>query len=194
MSQEYESVDLVGDETVEYFAKAVLIAALTAALAQVSIPLPGPLPPFSFQMLGAFFAALVLGPLWGGLSLGLYLLTGIAGAPVFSNANAGLGYVLVGEGTGGFLIGFVAAAAVGGALVHRRLIPRPLDEVAIPVQVLGLAAALAVIYAVGIPWMAWVLGLDLAEAAGIMAPFVPFDALKLLIAVGIVRGGHLVRE
>lgn len=193
MSQEYGSVDLVGDEAVGYFARAVLIAALTAALAQVSIPLPGNLPPFSLQPFGAFFAGLLLGPVWGGLALALYLLAGVAGAPVFSNGNAGLGYVLVGQGTGGFLVGFLVGAVVAGAVVHRQVDPRPLDEVALPIQVAGLVAGLAVIYAVGVPWMSWVLDFSLGQAAGFMAPFVPLDVLKLLIAVGVVRGGYLVR-
>lgn len=194
MSQEHESVDLVGDETVEYFAKAVLIAALTAALSQVSVPLPGSLPPFSLQPFGAFFAGLLLGPLWGGLALALYLLAGIAGAPVFSNGNAGLGYVLVGQGTGGFLVGFLAGAVVAGAVAHRRVEPRPLETVGVATQVLALVAAVVVIYAVGVPWMAAVLGLPLGRAAGIMAPYLPLDLVKLFVAVGVVRGGHLVRE
>ena len=194
MSQEHESVDLVGDDAVEYFAKAVLIAALTAGLAQVSIQLPGSLPPFSLQPFGAFFAGLLLGPVWGGLALAVYLLAGVAGAPVFSSGNAGLGYVLVGQGTGGFLVGFLVGAVVAGGIVHRGVTPRPLDEVGVPIQVAGLLAALVAIYAVGVPWMSSVLGLELGRAASIMAPYVPFDLLKLAIAVGIVQGGYLVRE
>lgn len=194
MAQRYESVDLVGDRTVQYFATAVLIAALTAALAQVSITLPGNLPPFSLQPFGAFFAGLLLGPLWGGLALSLYVLTGIAGAPVFSNGNAGLGYFLVGRGTGGFLVGFVAGAIVAGAIVHRGIEPRSLDRVSIPTQVGALFAAVVVIYAIGIPWMAYTLGMPLSRAAGVMAPYVPPDLVKLLIAVGIVQGGYLARH
>ncbi|SFR96363.1 biotin transport system substrate-specific component [Halomicrobium zhouii] len=194
MSQEHESVDLVGDETVEYFAKAVLLAALTAALAQVSIPLPGNLPPFSLQPFGAFFAGLLLGPLWGGLALALYILVGVAGAPVFSNGNAGLGYVLVGQGTGGFIVGFLVGAVVAGAIAHRGVVPRPVDELGTPIQLAALLAAQFVIFAVGIPWMASVLGLSLTRAAAIMAPYVPLGVMKVAIAVGIVRGGYLVRE
>jgi biotin transport system substrate-specific component len=194
MSQEHDSVDLVADDTVEYFATAVLLAALTAALAQVSIPLPGSLPPFSLQPFGSFFAGLLLGPLWGGLALALYVLVGIAGVPVFSNGNAGLGYVLVGQGTGGFLVGFLLGAVVAGGIAHRRLTPRSLDDVSIPTQVVALVAAVVVVYAVGVPWLSWVVGLPLERAATVMAPYVPFDLLKVVIAVGIARGGYLVRE
>jgi len=192
MSQQHDSVDLVGEETVEYFAKAVLIAALTAALAQVSIPLPGSLPPFSLQPFGMFFAGLLLGPLWGGLALALYVLVGIAGAPVFSNGGAGLGYFF--GGTGGFLVGFLVGAVVAGAIAHRGVTPHPLDRIAVPTQVVALLSAVVVVYAIGVPWMAAVTELPLQRAAGIMAPYVPFDVLKLVVAVGIVEGGYLVRE
>jgi len=186
-----QSVDLVDDDTVGLFTKAVLIAALTAALAQISIPLPGTLPPFSLQPFGMFFAGLVLGPLWGGVALLLYLLVGIAGAPVFSNANAGLGYVVAGQGTGGFLVGFLVGAVVAGAIAHRSTTPRPVSELSVPIQIVALVAAVAVVYAIGIPWLAVVTGLPFARAAAVMAPYVPLDLLKLGIAVAVVQGGYL---
>lgn len=192
MAQQHDSVDLVGDETVEHFAKAVLLAALTAALAQVSIPLPGTLPPFSLQHFGPFFAGLLLGPLWGGLALALYVLVGIAGAPVFSNGGAGLGYFF--GATGGFLVGFLVGAVVAGAIAHRRIEPRPLDEIAVATQVVALLAAVVVIYAIGVPWLASVNGLPLQRAGAIMAPYAPVDVLKLVVAVGIVQSGALTRE
>lgn len=191
MSQQHESVDLVGDETVKYFTTAVLLAALTAALSQVSIPIPGPLPPFSLQPFGMFFAGLLLGPLWGGVALLLYLLVGIAGVPVFSNGNAGLGYVVAGQGTGGFLVGFLAGAVVAGAIAHRGTEPRDLGEISVPVQVAALVAAVAVVYAIGVPWLSMVTGLPLVRAATVMAPFVPLDLVKLAVAVAIVEGGYL---
>ncbi|EMA19988.1 biotin transporter BioY [Haloarcula argentinensis] len=186
-----QSVDLVDDETVGLFTKAVLLAALTAALAQISIPLPGTLPPFSLQPFGMFFAGLLLGPLWGGVALLLYVLVGIAGAPVFSNGAAGIGYVIAGKGTGGFLVGFLVGAVVAGAIAHRSIAPKPVADLSVPVQVVALVAAVAIVYAIGIPWLAVVTGLPFARAAATMAPFIPFDLLKLGIAIAIVQGGYL---
>ncbi|KOX91686.1 biotin transporter BioY [Haloarcula rubripromontorii] len=186
-----QSVDLVDDDTVGWFTKAVLLAALTAALAQISIPLPGALPPFSLQPFGMFFAGLLLGPLWGGVALLLYVLVGIAGAPVFSNANAGLGYVIAGQGTGGFLVGFLVGTVVAGAIAHRRTSPRPVADLSIPVQALALTAAIVVVYAIGVPWMSMVTGLSLTRAAALMAPYVPLDLVKLGVAIAIVQGGYL---
>lgn len=191
MSQQYDSVALVSDATVGHFTKAVLIAALTAALAQVSIPLPGSLPPFSLQPFGMFFAGLLLGPLWGGVALGLYILVGIAGVPVFSNASSGLGYVLVGQGTGGFLVGFLVGAVIAGGIAHRGIEPKALAELSIPTQVVALVAAVAVVYVVAVPWMAAVLGLPLSRAMAIMLPYIPLDLVKLGVAIAVVEGGYL---
>lgn len=192
MSQRHESVDLVDDTTVENLARAVLIAALTAALAQVSIPLPGGVP-FSLQPFGSFFAGLLLGPLWGGVAMALYLLAGALGAPIFAGWNGGLQALLYND-TSGFLWGFLAGAIVSGAIAHRQVQPRPLSEISIPVQVVALGTGLIVIYAVGVPYLAAVTGLTIQRAAVALAPFVPFDVVKLAIVIGIARSGTLALD
>ena len=188
-----ESVDLVGDSAVANIALAAVLAALTAAFAYVSIPIPGLPAPVSFQVFGVYFAGLLLGPRWGGFSLGLYLLVGVAGAPVFSNGGAGLGYLL--GPTGGYLVGFLLAAVVIGAIVHRGLEPRSLDDVSIAVQAGALVAGLVVIYAVGVPWLAVVGGYPFVEAATIGAAiFLPGDAIKIAATLALVKGGTLARQ
>jgi biotin transport system substrate-specific component len=185
---DYESVELVPDATVTYLASAVLLAALTAVLAYVSIPVPGIAVPFSLQPFGVFFAGLLLGPVWGGFAMFLYVVVGLAGAPVFSNGTAGFGYFL--GPTGGFLVGFLLAAALIGAVVHRGVHPRSLREPSVPTFAVALAAGLVVIYVVGIPWFAWAQGLPLGTAATVMAPFVPPDLIKAALTVAVVAGGN----
>lgn len=193
MSQEHESVDLVGDETVRHLALASVLAALTAAFAYVSIPVPGLPAPISFQVFGVYFAGLLLGPRWGGFSLGLYLLVGAAGAPVFSNGGAGLGYLL--GPTGGYLVGFALAAVLIGAIAHRSLDPKPLSTVPVGVQAGALVAGLALIYALGVPWLAWQTGLGIVRAAEVgMVVFVPGDIVKIVATLGLVRAGALAME
>ena len=188
-----ESVDLVGDNAVANVALAAVLAALTAAFAYVSIPIPGLPAPVSFQVFGVYFAGLLLGPRWGGFSLGLYLLVGIAGAPVFSNGGAGLGYLL--GPTGGYLIGFLLAAIVIGAIVHRGLEPKSLDDVSIGVQAGALVAGLLVIYAVGVPWLAVTAGYPFTQAATIGAAiFLPGDVIKIVATLALVKGGTLARQ
>jgi len=181
------SIELVEADTVRQVSAAVMIAALTAVLAQFSIQLPGGVP-FSFQPFGIFFAGLLLGPLWGGFSISLYVLVGLAGAPVYSNGGAGLGYVL--GPTGGFLVGFLVAAAVIGIVAHRSLRPTPVADLSAVSTTVALLAGIAVVYLIGVPWLAAVNGLAITQAASAMALFAVGDLLKIGIAVGIVAGGN----
>lgn len=189
MSQEHDAVELVPDVTVAHVAKAVLLAALTAALAQVAIPVPAISVPFSLQPFGVFLAGIVLGPLWGGFAMLLYLVVGLAGAPVFANGAGGIGSLF--SPSGGFLIGFVVGAVLIGAIAHRRVQPRALADLSVPVTAVGLGVGIVALYAVGIPWFAWIQGVSVARAAGVMAPFVPPDVIKAAMVLALVAGDYL---
>lgn len=192
MSQRYESVDLVGDRTVQYFALSVLVAALTAALAQVTVPYPFSPAPFTLQTVGVYVAGLLLGPIWGALSLLLYLLAGVAGAPIFAGGSAGLGSIT--GPTGGYLVSFPIAAGVIGAIVHRRVEPRRLDEVSIVLQVVALLVGLAVVYLLGAFRLATATAMSLStglvEGAVV---FLPGDIAKAVVVMALVTGGYLVQ-
>jgi len=193
MAEQHESVELVGDRTVQHFAVAVLVAALTAAFAQVTVPYPLSPAPFTLQTAGVYLAGLLLGPVWGAFSLVLYLLVGVAGAPVFAGGGAGYG-ALVGP-TGGYLVSFPVAAALIGGLVHRRVEPRRLDEVPVPLQAAALLLGLAVVYLVGSVWLSVQLDLPLANAlvqGGVV--FVPGDVAKAVAVMALVTGGHVARS
>jgi biotin transport system substrate-specific component len=193
MSEQYESVELVGDRTVQQFALAVLVAALTAALAQVAVPYPFSPAEFTLQTVGVYLAGLLLGPLWGAFALLLYVLVGAAGAPVFAGGSAGFG-VVTGP-TGGYLVSFPIAAAVIGGLVHRRLEPRRLDAVPVALQVIALLVGLAVVYLIGSVWLARVTELSLVTGlveGGVV--FIPGDVAKAAAVMSLVTGGYLTRE
>lgn len=187
MSQSHEGVELVPAVTVANLATAAVVAALTAVLAQVSVPMPGVAVPFSLQPFAVFFAGLVLGPAWGGFAMLLYIIVGVAGLPVFSNGGAGLGYVL--GPTGGFLVGFLLAAVLIGAVAHRRVRPRSPAEIGMLPAAAGLGVGLLAIYAVGVPWLAAVQGIPLDAAVTVMAPYFAPDVLKAALTLGMVRGG-----
>ncbi|WP_435361370.1 biotin transporter BioY [Haloarchaeobius sp. DFWS5] len=188
-SEEYGNVDLVGDETVKMVAASAMFAALTAALAQVSIPMPAGMPPVTVQTTAVFLAGLLLGARWAGFSMVLYLLTGAAGAPVFANGSGGFGS-LVGY-TGGFLFGYLLAAVVIGAVVHRGLGRRPLSQVSVVTQVGAVVLGIAIIYVLGTPWMASVLGLSMQKAFATMLPYLPGDLIEMAAVVALVRAGDL---
>lgn len=190
MAESHESVALVGDETVKQFATAALVAALTAAFAQIAVPYPFSPAEFTLQTMGVYLAGLLLGPVWGAFSLVLYVIAGVAGAPVFAGGSAGPG--AIGGPTGGYILSFPVAAGVIGALVHRRIQPRQLDQVSVILQTGALLVGLAVIYLVGSVWLGQAVSLTLPQAivqGGIV--FVPGDIAKAAVVMGLVTGGHL---
>jgi biotin transport system substrate-specific component len=149
-------------------------AVLTGLAAQVSIPL-WPVP-VTLQTLTVLLAGAALGPLRGGLSMGLYLVVGAAGVPWFAEQNSGLGFVTL-----GYVIGFVLAATLVGWLARRGA------DRTFRGTIGAMVAGNLVIYAVGVPYLAWALGIDLAEAIRLGAlPFLVGDALKILIAAGLL--------
>ena len=91
-------------------------AVLMALGAQLEIP-NQPVP-FTLQTFFVFMAGALLGKRSGALSMGIYLILGIAGFPVFSGGAFGLAKI-VGP-TGGYLLSFPIAAYVIGFLVGRR--------------------------------------------------------------------------
>ncbi len=95
---------------------APLFAGFTAAIASFKIPLGFTPVPITLQTLGVLLAGGVLGPLWGAVSMILYILIGALGLPVFAGGSSGFG-VLLGP-TGGYLLSYPIAAAVIGWLTH----------------------------------------------------------------------------
>lgn len=149
--------------------------AVTAALAQVSIPVPGSPVPVTGQTLAVLLVGTTMGVRRGTAAMGLYLLVGAAGLPVFSDGTAGP-QVLLGA-TGGYLLGFVLAAAVMGWAAERGWDRRPGRTL-----LLGLAGQ-GIIFGVGVPWLALAAGLDApgAVAAG-FTPFLLGGVIKGLVA------------
>jgi biotin transport system substrate-specific component len=161
-------------------ADAVLIlggSLLTALMARVEIPLPFTPVPITGQTFAVLLVGAALGSRRGALSMAVYLLEGALGLPVFAGGAAGLARLR--GPTGGYLIGFIAAAFVTGWLAERGWDRRPATTA------LAMLTGNAVIYLFGLPWLAWFVGGFLgpkgALALGLL-PFVPGDLLKLLLA------------
>jgi biotin transport system substrate-specific component len=193
MSTGTESVDLVGDETVENVARTALFAALVGAFAYVSFPNPFSTAPITLQVLGVFLAGIMLGPVWGGASMVLYLLAGALGAPVFSGGSAGVGALL--GPTGGYLWSYPIAAAVTGVIVHGGLALDDPRLAGLARLVGGMVAGTAIIYALGIAGLMVVLGMGPVTAfVQGAAAFIPAEAFKIAAAVGIVRSDAVAAE
>lgn len=191
MSTETTDVDLVGQEMARNIARAALIAALTGAFAYVSFPNPFSPVPVTLQVLGVFLAGILLGPVWGGLSLFLYLLAGAIGVPVFTGGSSGFG-VLLGP-TAGYLWSYPIAACVVGVVVHGGFDLRDISSVHLVRLVAGMVLGVVIIYAIGTVGFAVVQGVGLWEAFLVSAvAFIPAEIVKIVIAVGIVRSDALV--
>lgn len=91
-----------------------ITAAMTAILAQVSIPLPSGIP-FTLQTFSIALCGYLLGPLYGALSVAAYIALGAVGVPVFSNFTGG--FQKLASLTGGFIIGFIPLAVMCGLSV-----------------------------------------------------------------------------
>ena len=160
--------------------RTALFAALTAAGAFIRIPLG-----YSSITLQFFFTAMagcLLGPVWGPVSQTVYVALGLIGLPIFTQGG-GLTYLL--QPTCGFLIGLIPAAWVIGLLTARRP-PHPVRTA------LACLAGLAVLYAVGLPYMAVILNQYMGKAmdfsailwAG-MLPFLPGVMLKIAVTAAL---------
>jgi biotin transport system substrate-specific component len=157
---------------------------LIAALAQIAVPV-GPVP-ISGQTLGVLLVAAVLGPRRGAWAVLLYLAEGTMGLPVFAGGRAGL-MVLMGP-TGGYLVGFVAAALVVGTLCEAGMDRRPTTTF------ITMLAGSAAIYLFGVVWLARFTGWNSVLQFGVY-PFLFGDALKAAIAaVGLPMAWSFIRK
>jgi len=150
--------------------------------AQVAVPLPPDGVPMTLQTLAVVLAALCLGPKLGTVSMLLYVLVGVAGSAIFAGGEKGLGAIL-GQ-TGGYLVGFVLCQPLITSIIKRRDgTVRGWGAMAV-----GVLAGHAVIFAVGVPWLAIVNGFGLARALeGGLYPFIPGTIVKTIAAVYIGR-------
>ncbi|MCG1004338.1 MULTISPECIES: biotin transporter BioY [Halobacterium] len=186
MSVETDSVDLVGGDVAENVARAAVFAALAGAFAYVSFPNPVSPVPVTLQVLGVFLAGIYLGPVWGGVSLALYVVAGAVGAPVYAGGGTGLGSLL--GPYGGYLWAYPPAASLTGLLAHGTSGLGKPSEVSVPRLVAAMVAATAVIYAGGTLGYALVQNVGLSEAFVVAAvAFIPAEAFKIAAAVGITR-------
>ena len=188
MTTTADSVELVGEETVGNVARAALFAALMGAFAYVSFPNPlAPGVPVTLQVLGVFLAGILLGPVWGAAAMVLYLAAGAVGVPVFAGGSAGLS-VLLASPTLGYLWSYPIAAAAIGAIVHGGVELADHRAAGVPRLVGAMLVGTVIIYALGMVGFALVQNVGLVEAFVLSAlAFVPFEAVKIAAAVGIVR-------
>ncbi|WP_353942565.1 biotin transporter BioY [Streptomyces sp. HUAS MG91] len=149
-------------------------AVLTGIAAQIAIPVPGSPVPVTGQTFAALLVGTALGARRGFLSLALYALAGMAGMPWFAEGGSGWA-----TASFGYVIGLMLAASAVGALARRG------DDRSVWRTARAFLIGEAIVYAVGVPYLALStgMGLSAALAAG-LTPFLIGDVLKAVLAMG----------
>ena len=181
--------ELAGGAYLVPAASVLFITALTAAAAQISVPLPFTEVPLTLQPMVVLIGGFALGSRLGAASQILYLLAGIAGLPVFAaSVTLPPGPLRLLGPTGGYLMAYPFAAFITGWLAERGLDRRYAGSF------MAMLAGLVIIFASGITWLGLFartisgsapIGISAALATGLY-PFLVADIVKLAIAAGLV--------
>ncbi len=161
-------------------------AAVIAVGSLVAVPVGGAPVPVTLQTFAVLLAGAVLGARRGLLAVLLYLAVGLAGLPVFAQGFGGP--AVLGRPTLGYLLAFPLAAWVVGAAAERSA--RSTWGVRAGMLVAGGVLASLVVYALGVPVLAARTAMTLGEALAFNSLFIPFDAVKLGLAVLVATSVH----
>ena len=149
-----------------------LMTALMCIAAPLTVPI-GPVP-VSLATLAVYLAGALLGARRGMVTVGVYILIGAVGMPVFSGFRGGL-HQLAGV-TGGYLVGYLLCAGTVGFCVERWggknwIFP------------LSMLLGTVLCYAAGMAWFMFQTKLGPVESlASCVLPFLPGDAIKIAMA------------
>ena len=154
-----------------------LFSAILCILGPIAIVLPFSPVPVSLGTLGVLLACLLLGARNGLLCTALYLLLGFVGLPVFTGFTGGVGRLL--GPTGGYLIGYLFLAVIGGRLAERW-------KKHLLFQALGLFIGMLFCYLFGTLWLTYQAGMEFQTALWVgVIPYAPFDVAKIAAALVI---------
>lgn len=152
-------------------------AAFTAVMAQLTVPL-WPVP-ITGQTLAVLLVGSTLGPVRGMLAMLVYWVAGVIGLPVFNDASSGVA-AAVGP-TGGYLLGFVAAAGLTGWLARRNWDKKFLGAA------VSFLAGTVVIFALGMAWLSFALRANLQQTLEWgLYPFILAGILKSIVAAAVM--------
>lgn len=160
-----------------------LTTALICIITPWAIPLPFSPVPLSLATFAIYFTLWVLGGKKGTASVIIYLLLGTVGVPVFSNFTGGIGKLL--GPTGGYLIGYLFLAVIGGFFLEK-------FELRILPGIVGMLLGTFVCYMVGTLWLAFQTDNSFLNTLLIgVLPYLPGDIIKFILAMLL---GHQVQK
>lgn len=162
-----------------------IMTALTAVLAQISIPLPM-MVPMTMQTFAVTLAGILLGSKCGAISMGIYLLLGAVGVPVFTGFRGGL-QSLIGP-TGGFLLSFPLMAYIIGKGMELRK-QRGMFTLLLVIGTISNYVVGVAIYCIVMESTVW------TAITACVLPFIPTAVIKAILAavLGLKLRGQLGR-
>jgi len=159
------------------FVRIALMAAILCLLCPISLPI-GPVP----LTLGTFAVCLcsgILGPWKAAAAVGIYLILGAIGLPVFSGWTGGISRLV--DVTGGFLIGYLPCSVCAGYAMHSSSISRI-------IRVVFVLFSILICHISGILWYSEVAKVSVyTSAAAVSIPFLIPECVKTLAAAEVVR-------
>jgi biotin transport system substrate-specific component len=165
-----------------------VFAALVAGAAMVpGLAVNGFGVPITFQTLAVMLTGLVLGPGRGFAAVGLYVLLGLAGLPIFSQGRSGLG-ILAGP-SAGYIIAFPIAAGLVGWLATV-VIRRTTRARALWFFLSAAVTSAAVVHSLGVVGIALNSKATLEQAFLSDLVFYPGDIVKNILAAVIAVALH----
>lgn len=174
------------DQNMKLTVKNLILTALFSALmaAGTFVRIPFPLLPVTLQPFICALAGMVLGPRLGALSMIVYTCLGLAGLPVFANGG-GIAYVL--DKNFGFILGFIAGAAVIGKISSLQ------KKFTLLNNLKALMPGLAVIYTVGIAYMLLIMraymGNEQASLIFLLGANLPYIIKDIVLYIIIAAAG-----
>ncbi len=158
--------------------KTAMFTAIIAVLSQISVPLGFTPVPVSLGSLGILLAAGLLTFPYGIVAVAVYISLGAVGLPIFANFGSGIG-TLAGP-TGGFILGYLAAAIVVGMILR-------LNKGG-ATTLIALTLGTIAVYTCGVFGFMLVTGNNLAATlAATVLPFLLGDAVKIIVAYVAIR-------
>ena len=171
--------------TTYQMATTALMAAVMCVLGPLTVPIGAV--PISLANLVICLTAWLLGPKLGTLSVAVYLLIGLIGVPVFSGYGAGLAK-LAGP-TGGYLVGYLLLAFIGGLFIEK-------SKGSPVISGVGLVLGDAACYVLGTAWFVYQMQCELGYALSVCVyPFIALDLGKIVVSciVGALLRKRLVQ-
>lgn len=158
---------------------ALVMAGLTGLLAQMRISLAFTPVPITGQVFAVLLSGVLLGARYGAISQSIYAGLGVAGVPWFAGWSGGLAYFQ--GATGGYIIGFVAAAALIGWCTAKHSSWRGFRH-----QLVLMLTGVLIIYACGATYLSVLIHADFSKILWLaISPFIFLDIGKAVIAAAI---------